>query len=88
MVEFRLVTFDAQRVVDSATFHDEFAEQLGFPDVYGSNWDAWIDCMTHLELGQHIKWLLCDSSVATTGFCDSDEAPNSAIVADWADHHP
>jgi len=26
-----------------------FAETLGFPDFYGRNMDAWIDCMTCLD---------------------------------------
>ena len=30
-------------------FHDEFARAFGFPDFYGRNMDAWIDCMTNLD---------------------------------------
>jgi len=26
-----------------------FAEALGFPDYYGRNGNAWIDCMTYLD---------------------------------------
>ena len=31
------------------SFHSEFAETLGFPDFYGRNMNAWIDCMTCLD---------------------------------------
>ena len=29
--------------------HDAFTTALGFPDFYGRNMDAWIDCMTSLD---------------------------------------
>jgi len=44
-----MVRIDANRIMDRATFHSVFAEALGFPDFYGRNMDAWIDCMTHLD---------------------------------------
>jgi len=31
------------------TFHAAFAKIMGFPDFYGSNWDAWIDCMSYID---------------------------------------
>jgi Barstar (barnase inhibitor) len=45
----RLVKLDTRRIADWNTFHDVFAETFGFPDFYGRNIDAWIDCMTHLD---------------------------------------
>ncbi len=30
-------------------FHEAFANTLGFPDYYGKNMNAWIDCMTCLD---------------------------------------
>jgi hypothetical protein len=44
-----IVKIDAGRIVDWDSFHDVFAEALGFPDFYGRNMDAWIDCMTCLD---------------------------------------
>jgi hypothetical protein len=35
--------------VDWATFHDQFAQVFAFPDFYGRNLDAWVDCMTCLD---------------------------------------
>ena len=42
------VNIDGSQLSDWAAFHDVFAELLGFPDFYGRNMDAWIDCMTSL----------------------------------------
>jgi hypothetical protein len=44
-----LVKLDTCRIRDWDTFHDVFAEAFGFPDFYGRNVDAWIDCMTRLD---------------------------------------
>ena len=43
------VSIDCSRIRDSASFHDEFALAFGFPDFYGKNSSAWIDCMTSLD---------------------------------------
>jgi len=42
------VRIDARRIIDKESFHDVFAEALGFPKSYGRNLDAWIDCMSDL----------------------------------------
>ena len=34
---------------DRSGVHDVFADTLGFPDVYGRNLDAWIDCLTERD---------------------------------------
>jgi RNAse (barnase) inhibitor barstar len=39
----------AKRITDWQSFHSVFAETMGFPDFYGRNMDAWIDCMTGLD---------------------------------------
>lgn len=43
------VLIDADRISDWGSFHDTFAETLGFPGFYGRNLDAWVDCMTYLD---------------------------------------
>jgi len=40
---------DGASITDWTSFHDQFAEKLGFPSYYGRNLDAWIDCMTCLD---------------------------------------
>jgi len=44
-----VVVVPVGRVTDWETFHDVFAEALGFPDFYGRNMDAWIDCLTYAD---------------------------------------
>ena len=44
-----IVRLDTRRISDWTTFHDVFAEAFGFPDFYGHNMNAWIDCMTSLD---------------------------------------
>jgi hypothetical protein len=44
-----VVEIDTGRIVDWDSFHDVFAESLGFPAFYGRNMDAWIDCVTDAD---------------------------------------
>lgn len=49
MITLQTVRVDGAKIVDWDSLHDEFAEVFGFPEFYGRNGDAWIDCMTHLD---------------------------------------
>jgi RNAse (barnase) inhibitor barstar len=44
-----IVRIDTQLITDWASFHDVFARIFEFPDYYGRNMNAWIDCMTYLN---------------------------------------
>jgi hypothetical protein len=44
-----VIRIDGNRIHDWSTFHDVFAQVLGFPSFYGRNMDAWIDCMSYLD---------------------------------------
>lgn len=44
-----LIDVPVKRIVDWTTFHEVFAEVLGFPAFYGRNMNAWIDCMTDAD---------------------------------------
>jgi hypothetical protein len=44
-----LVALDTRPITDWETFHDAFKEALGFPQFYGRNMDAWIDCMSYVD---------------------------------------
>jgi RNAse (barnase) inhibitor barstar len=37
---------DTKNIYDWPSFHQEFKVALGFPEFYGANMDAWIDCMS------------------------------------------
>ncbi|WP_161883865.1 barstar family protein [Deinococcus alpinitundrae] len=45
------VTLDTSRIRDWESFHDVSVQTFGFPDFYGRNMDAWIDCLTYLDEG-------------------------------------
>lgn len=47
IVSFAMI--DCARITDWESFHDEFHRVFGFPEFYGRNMDAWIDCMTSLD---------------------------------------
>jgi len=43
------VTLDCGKISDWQSFHQEFAHAFGFPDFYGKNMNAWIDCLTYID---------------------------------------
>ena len=43
------VKIDCSKIHDWESFHDTFSKPFGFPDFYGKNMNAWIDCMTYLD---------------------------------------
>jgi len=45
------VSLDTKLIKDWASFHFLCKEKFGFPDFYGMNIDAWIDCLTYLDEG-------------------------------------
>lgn len=44
-----LLRIDANLISDEESFHTVFSDAFGFPDFYGRNMDAWIDCMGYLD---------------------------------------
>jgi RNAse (barnase) inhibitor barstar len=40
------VRVQTKKITDWDRFHTVFAETMGFPDFYGRNMNAWIDCLT------------------------------------------
>ena len=44
-----VVTLPTDEIRDRASFHSVCQRTLGFPDFYGRNMDAWIDCLTDLD---------------------------------------
>ena len=49
MTRTRIITLDGAKIADWDDFHELFVAELGFPDWYGRNLDAWIDVMTYLD---------------------------------------
>ncbi len=43
------ISVDFGSITDSDGFHSAFSSALGFPEFYGRNMDAWIDCMSYIN---------------------------------------
>src|SRR4051812_24338391 len=43
------VIIPVEKIADWPSFHDVFQRLFGFPDFYGRNMNAWIDCMTSVD---------------------------------------
>lgn len=44
-----IVRLNTEQINDWASFHQVCKEAFGFPDFYGENMNAWIDCLTYLN---------------------------------------
>lgn len=40
---------DTMKITNWESFHAYFKEKFCFPNYYGNNMDAWIDCMTYID---------------------------------------
>ena len=45
----KIIKVPVEKIYDWESFHRVFADIFGFPDFYGANMDAWIDCMTSID---------------------------------------
>lgn len=78
MTQFKTVLIDATKITDWEAFHKVFAEAFGFPDFYGKNMDAWIDCMSYIDdeaAGMTKMWINQSDTLVihlknSAGFCD------------------
>jgi hypothetical protein len=43
------VKIEGSTICSWESFHDVFATVFGFPEFYGRNMNAWIDCMSDLD---------------------------------------
>jgi len=44
-----IIVIPVAQITDWESFHKVFQQTLGFPNFYGHNMDAWIDCMTYID---------------------------------------
>ena len=52
------VTLETARILTWEDFHRVSAATFGFPDFYGHNMNAWIDCLSDLELDSGMTRIL------------------------------
>jgi RNAse (barnase) inhibitor barstar len=43
------VRLNTGQITDWESFHEVCKAEMGFPDFYGMNLDAWIDCLSYLD---------------------------------------
>ena len=43
------ITIDFATIKNWDEFHRVFSSVMGFPEFYGKNMDAWIDCMSYIN---------------------------------------
>jgi RNAse (barnase) inhibitor barstar len=43
------VTLDGERIKGWESFHSECELAFGFPEFYGRNMNAWVDCLSYLR---------------------------------------
>jgi len=43
------VQLAGDRITDWNSFHDLSVQAFGFPEFYGRNMDAWVDCLSYLR---------------------------------------
>jgi RNAse (barnase) inhibitor barstar len=62
-----LAKIDCGNIKDWESFHNEFNRVFGFPDFYGRNMDAWIDCMSSLsEPNEGMTQIHCEKGKVIT----------------------
>jgi len=68
------VHLDTQRITDRESFHFVCQKVFGFPDFYGMNMDAWIDCMSSLDDDAKMtRFALAEDEVLTIQVSDTED---------------
>lgn len=67
------VNLDGARIKDWDAFHTECQREFGFPDYYGRNMDAWVDCLSYLRDDEGMsKFRLNDDEVLQIDVTNAD----------------
>src|SRR5215213_9198585 len=77
----RTVLINAQELTSWDEFHDLFSKLFGFPDFYGRNMNAWIDCMSDLDEGSMSTFVLApeEDLIIAISNCSSLSGTQKAI---------
>jgi RNAse (barnase) inhibitor barstar len=60
------VRLDGDAITDWNTFHDLCADEFGFPDFYGRNMNAWIDCLSYITKGDGMSRIVLNAGELLT----------------------
>ncbi len=64
MHKTRTITIDGSMIHDYESFHEVFKETFGFPNFYGKNMDAWINCMGDIHQDTGMSKILLPGDTA------------------------
>lgn len=65
---------NGELILNWDTFHTESITAFGFPEFYGRNLDAWVDCLSYLRDDDGMsKFKLKDNEVLTIEITHSDK---------------
>lgn len=68
-----IVRLNGEHIRNWDTFHTECIPAFGFPDFYGRNLDAWVDCLSYLRDDDGMtKFKLKDHEVLTIEITQSE----------------
>jgi RNAse (barnase) inhibitor barstar len=56
----KIISIDCSKIKCWETFHELFSETLGFPDYYGRNLNALIDCLDDSEQSTALAKIACN----------------------------
>jgi Barstar (barnase inhibitor) len=76
---------DAAAIHDWESFHAASKAALGFPDFYGRNMNAWIDCLTYIADGDGMsRFHLAEGETLTIEVSGADDfaarCPDQALA--------
>ena len=65
---------NGELITDWDSFHSQCASVFGFPDFYGNNMNAWVDCLSYLRDDDGMsKFVLKENEVLTIEVQNSDK---------------
>jgi RNAse (barnase) inhibitor barstar len=70
-IDMNIINIDMTEIQNWHSFHIKFKNLFGFPDYYGMNMNAWIDCMDDL---------VNEPTLLSFGDCTSADAMQSEII--------
>jgi RNAse (barnase) inhibitor barstar len=68
-----VVRLNTKQITDWASFHQVCKEAFGFPEFYGANMNAWIDCLSYLmENDGMTRFVLLKDEILNIKITDSE----------------
>lgn len=55
------IQLDGRHMTDWSSFHTESQAKFGFPDFYGRNMDAWVDCLSGVRDGDGMSSIVLET---------------------------